>query len=67
VATGRVDVMADPIMNVWDAAPLLPILQEAGGVFMDWEGRTTIYGGNGLSVPASLRDEVLAVIHACGT
>ena len=64
VATGRVDVMADPIMNVWDAAPLLPILQEAGGVFMDWDGRATIYGGNGISVTASLREEVLALIHA---
>jgi histidinol phosphatase-like enzyme (inositol monophosphatase family) len=67
VATGRVDVMADPIMNVWDAAPLLPILQEAGGVFMDWEGRATIYGGNGISVTASLRNEVLAVIHKRGS
>jgi histidinol phosphatase-like enzyme (inositol monophosphatase family) len=67
VATGRVDVMADPIMNVWDAAPLLPILQEAGGVFVDWEGRGTICGGSGISVTASLRDEVLAVIHARGS
>jgi histidinol phosphatase-like enzyme (inositol monophosphatase family) len=64
VATGRVDVMADPIMNVWDAAPLLPILQEAGGVFMDWEGRATISGGSGISVTASLKQEVLGVIQA---
>jgi len=63
VATGRVDVMADPIMNVWDAAPLLPILQEAGGVFMDWEGRATIHGGNGISVASSLKEEVLTLIQ----
>jgi histidinol phosphatase-like enzyme (inositol monophosphatase family) len=64
VATGRVDVMADPIMNVWDAAPLLPILKEAGGVFMDWEGRATIYGGSGISVAASLKDDVLNLVRA---
>jgi histidinol phosphatase-like enzyme (inositol monophosphatase family) len=63
VATGRVDVMADPVMNVWDAAPFLPILREAGGVFMDWDGRETIHGGNGISVPASLKDAVLQAIH----
>jgi histidinol phosphatase-like enzyme (inositol monophosphatase family) len=64
VATGRADVMADPVMNVWDAAPLLPILREAGGVFMDWAGRETIRGGNGISVTASLKDEVLALIRS---
>ena len=31
VATGRADVMVDPVMALWDAAPLLPILEEAGG------------------------------------
>ena len=28
-ATGRVDIMVDPLINSWDAAPLLPIMQEA--------------------------------------
>jgi histidinol-phosphatase len=50
VATGRADVMIDPAMNAWDAAALLPIMQEAGGHFVDWTGNATIYGGNGLSV-----------------
>src|SRR5262249_45017515 len=38
VATGRAEIMLDPVMNVWDCAPLLPILQEAGGTFTDWNG-----------------------------
>jgi len=29
VATGRVDIMIDPILNVWDAAAVQPIIQEA--------------------------------------
>ncbi|HET8654206.1 MAG TPA: inositol monophosphatase family protein [Longimicrobiaceae bacterium] len=34
VATGRVDVLADPASgNAWDYAPMLPILREAGGRF----------------------------------
>ena len=31
VATGRADLMLDPIMTPWDAAPFPPILREAGG------------------------------------
>jgi fructose-1,6-bisphosphatase/inositol monophosphatase family enzyme len=33
--------MIDGIMSVWDAAPLLPIIEEAGGVFTDWRGART--------------------------
>jgi myo-inositol-1(or 4)-monophosphatase len=59
VATGRAEVMIDPAMNAWDAAALMPIVLEAGGEFIDWTGNRTIYGGNGLSVVPSLKDEVL--------
>jgi histidinol-phosphatase len=31
VATGRVEVMLDPVMNLWDCAALAPIVEEAGG------------------------------------
>lgn len=61
VATGRAEIMVDPLMNPWDAAALLPIVQEAGGHFMDWNGEPTIYSGNGISVNAALRDNVLKI------
>jgi histidinol phosphatase-like enzyme (inositol monophosphatase family) len=61
VATGRADVMVDPLMNPWDAAALVPIVQEAGGCFMDWQGETSINSGNGISVNAALREEVLRI------
>lgn len=62
VATGRADVMVDPRMNPWDCAALIPILQEAGGHFLDWTGKPTIHGGNGLGVNAALKDEVLRLL-----
>jgi histidinol-phosphatase len=62
VATGRAEVMVDPLLNAWDAAPLLPILKEAGGCFTSWTGEPTIHAGNGVSVNAALRDEVLQVL-----
>ena len=59
VATGRAEVMIDPAMNAWDAAALVPIIEEAGGHYVDWNGNPTIYSGNGLSVVPGLKDEIL--------
>jgi histidinol phosphatase-like enzyme (inositol monophosphatase family) len=44
VATGRAEVMVDGIMTPWDAAALLPVVTEAGGVFVDYTGRQTAFG-----------------------
>jgi len=49
VATGRAEASFDPIMNPWDCGPLLPILQEAGGTFTDWDGNATIHGKDAFS------------------
>ena len=63
VATGRVEVMLDPIMNAWDCGPFPPILQEAGGFFGDWQGTATIDGGEALSTTRILLPDVLAVLQ----
>lgn len=64
VATGRADVMLDPVMNIWDCAALQPIVEEAGGTFTDWRGERTIHGGNAISTNATLLKDVLASITA---
>jgi myo-inositol-1(or 4)-monophosphatase len=64
VATGRAEIAADPVMNAWDAAALLPILYEAGGSYTAWNGEPTIHGGDGISVNAALKDEVLRILAA---
>lgn len=64
VATGRAEVMVDPIMNPWDSAPFLPIVTEAGGRFTSWDGVATIHGGSALSTNGALHDEVLAILRA---
>lgn len=63
VATGRADIMLDPVLNIWDCAALLPILEEAGGTFTDWNGRRTIYGGNAISTNGSLFDLVMEAVR----
>ena len=38
VATGRADIMYDPLMNLWDIAALVPVITGAGGVITDSRG-----------------------------
>ena len=64
VATGRVELMLDPVMNPWDCAPFQPILQEAGGYFGDWSGNETIYAGEALSTTRELLPQVLHLIRS---
>ena len=54
VATGRADIMVDDVVSDWDAAALLPIIVEAGGVFTDWRGRATSFGGDAIATNANL-------------
>ena len=64
VATGRAEVMSDALMAPWDAAALQPIIEEAGGVFSDWNGRRTAFGGNAVASNAALAAEVRQALGA---
>jgi myo-inositol-1(or 4)-monophosphatase len=67
VATGRAELMLDPIMSPWDCAPFPPILREAGGFFGDWQGTRTIYGQEAMSTTGILLPEVLALMQGALT
>ena len=64
VATGRAELMLDPIMSEWDACALLPILEEAGGRFSDWSGVRTVRGGNAISTNGLLFEPVISVLRS---
>jgi histidinol-phosphatase len=62
VASGRLELMLDPVMHPWDAGPFPVLLREAGGRFGDWSGRETIHGGEALSTTERLWPQVAALI-----
>jgi myo-inositol-1(or 4)-monophosphatase len=66
VASGRLELMLDPLMNPWDCGPFPVILREAGGYFGDWSGRETVYGNEALSTTRKLLPEVLGIIQRTG-
>ncbi len=61
VATGRADMMLDPILNVWDAAAVQPVIEEAGGVFTDWNGIPTIHAGEAIGTNEALLEKFLSI------
>jgi histidinol phosphatase-like enzyme (inositol monophosphatase family) len=63
VATGRAEAMFDPVMSIWDAAALQPIVEEAGGVFTDWQGNATHTGGSAVSTNAALARDIRTLIN----
>ncbi|MEX1062181.1 MAG: inositol monophosphatase family protein, partial [Balneolaceae bacterium] len=63
VATGRADLMFDPVLKIWDAAALLPVVTEAGGLFTDIHGVVTIDSGNALSCAAGIHTAVLEAFN----
>jgi histidinol phosphatase-like enzyme (inositol monophosphatase family) len=62
VATARAEIMIDPVLAPWDAASVMLIVEEAGGVFTDWEGERTAFGGNSIATNAALADEARRVL-----
>ena len=61
VATGRAEVMADNRLSIWDYAPLVPIIREAGGVITDWRGSSS-FGGDAIATNRALADKVRALL-----
>jgi histidinol phosphatase-like enzyme (inositol monophosphatase family) len=62
VATGRVDVMIDPIMKIWDIAPLKPIITEAGGAFTDLDGTPNAMGESSIACNKTLHKQIMRLV-----
>jgi histidinol-phosphatase len=59
VATGRAEAMVDPVVSIWDVAPLGVILPEAGGMFTPLSGNASITEGSGVSTNGRVHGEIL--------
>jgi len=66
VATGRAELMVDPLMNPWDAAAVETVIQEAGGTFSSWQGEPRIDAGDGVASNGCLHPAVLALLAGPG-
>jgi len=63
VAEGAVEAALDWTSKPWDLAPLILIVEEAGGKSTSLSGRATIYEGSLLSTNGKIHEEALAVLR----
>ena len=59
VAEGAVDIAAEPSLNLWDVAALIPIVTEAGGTITGFDGSNALTSGTVLTTNGPLHPEVL--------
>ncbi len=59
VAEGCVDIAAEPELNLWDMAALVPVVREAGGTMTTWSGEPVLSGTSALTTNGLLHEAVL--------
>ena len=64
VAEGAIEVGCDPVVNLWDYAPLRLIVEEAGGCCTTFAGGDLRGGGSLVSTNGVLHDEVVSLLSA---
>jgi histidinol phosphatase-like enzyme (inositol monophosphatase family) len=66
LATGRAEVVLDPIMSPWDTAALAPVVREAGGTLTDWRGVATHTAPEAVATNGVLFGAVMDALHGDG-
>lgn len=64
IATGRAELMVDPIANPWDLAAVQPVVEEAGGKFTSWDGHPTVFGGDGVGSNGLVHEQALNLLKS---
>jgi histidinol-phosphatase len=62
VARGAAHIMIDPVVMLWDFAPLEVIVSEAGGRISQLNGDPCVHGESCLSTNGALHEETLALV-----
>lgn len=63
LASGRADIMVDPIMSPWDLIPLIPVVEGAGGVITDWHGGDPVTGNSIVAAGPEVHSRVLDILR----
>lgn len=63
VAEGAVDIAAEPELESYDMAALIPIVEEAGGRVTAYDGGSAMAGGSTVSTNGLLHDTVLSLLR----
>lgn len=61
-ATGRIDIMVDPGLEIWDLVPIKIITEEAGGEFFGIDKGVGVNCKGGISTNSNLKEQLLKIL-----
>ena len=64
LATGRCEAMVDPLVNIWDVAPMRVIIPEAGGMVTDQFGNPWEEGKHFVASNGKIHDQILSSVFS---
>ena len=64
VATGRIDGVLDPIMNPWDSAASIVVIEEAGGRYTDFQNNPSAHAPNAIISNGHIHQELLSLANS---
>ena len=62
LASGKADVMIDPIVNSWDFHVMIPIIRGAGGRITDHQGENPLEGNSVVASHPDLHDGIIRLL-----
>ncbi len=63
LASGYIDIMIDPIMNIWDSMALIPVVKGAGGIITDYQGNDAVKGTSIVATSPAIHGEVVKILN----
>ena len=63
LASGKLDIAVDPIVNPWDVFPVIPVARGAGARVANWQGNTDHWKSCVAAAPG-LFDQVIAALNS---
>jgi histidinol phosphatase-like enzyme (inositol monophosphatase family) len=63
LCSGFIDIMCDPLMEIWDCAAILPCLQGAGFTVTGWNGGDAFEGRCIIAAKPSLHEAVMETLY----
>jgi histidinol phosphatase-like enzyme (inositol monophosphatase family) len=63
LASGKADIMIDPIMNAWDLLPVIPVIRGAGGVVTAWDGGDPVTASACVAAGPHVHGRVLEILN----
>lgn len=61
VLRGAVDAMVDPVVSLWDIAPLVSLVTEAGGTYFGFDGTSSLSNSSFITCNPALKPALLAL------